>query len=213
MVAFPIDAIIGAAGSVIGGLLGDKPKTMSPRKQILSTVKGAREAGIHPLAALGSGASYQTVGGGGGAGSAIGAGLERLAAGLANQKTEAEIQATHADTEARKAQAELFRAQSRSILTNATKAAIGGPSMGDKAKTLTMFGGKIARDPRAFSSAQDVQDDFGDIAENIVGVPSLAWSALRSMDAALPTDKQLYDAFSRWSTRPSYSFRGGRYAH
>lgn len=211
MTGFPIDALIAAGGTVLGQVLG-KSKERSPREQILSTVKGARQAGIHPLAALGSGASYSTVGGSSSIGSAIGAGMEKFAAHLANQKTEEEIGALRADTEARRAQAELYRAQSRSIISAAGSHATGGPrpGSGDVAKNLKMFGQDIQRDPTKFSTAQDVQDEFGDIVENFVGLPSIAWSVGQNINKRLPTDAEIVDYLRGKS---GYNFKGGRYAH
>lgn len=179
MGGFPIAAAVQAGGSIISSLLQKKPKVISPRKQILSTVQGAREAGIHPLAALGSGAGYTQVGGGSTVGSAIGSGLEKLGMQLANQKTEEEINATKADTQARLAQADLFRAQSRSIIANATSGVRGGAVRSSPVKDITLFGDTIRRNPANFSSAQDVSDEYGDLAEALVGIPSMLDAASR----------------------------------
>lgn len=173
MGGFPVAALVQAGGSILSSALQGKPKVRSPGQNIRSAVETARKMGIHPLAALGSGASYQTVGGGSTTGSAIGSGIERLGAALANQKTEEEINATKADTEARLAQADLFRAQSRSIIANAASGVRGGAVRSSPAKDITGFGATIRRDPSLFSSAQDVSDEFGDVAENLIGIPSM----------------------------------------
>jgi len=213
MAAFPVEALIAAGGQILSSALGGS-KTMSPSKQIQSTVKGARKAGIHPLAALGSGAQYTQVSGGVNAGDAIGAGMTELAKGMAAQKSDAEVDALKASSEAQRAQADLYRAQSRTLISKTRSAAIGGPRVDDqppKAKKLRMFGSDIERDASRFSTAQDVQDEFGDVAENVVGIPSFGWSALRAADKALPTDQQIMDALSRWSRRPAYQFNQGNY--
>lgn len=166
MPAFPIAAAIGALGSIGSSLFAPKPKTISPKKQILSTVAGAREAGIHPLAALGSGAQYTQVGGGSSTGSAIGDGLQTLAANLANQKSREEIEALRADTRARNAQAELYRAQSRSLISRATGSAREKPA-------LKIAGLSVSKNP-GWSDAQDVQDRYGDLIENVYGLGVVA---------------------------------------
>lgn len=207
MVGFPIAALVGAAGSVLGGILGKPkpPKERTPREQILSTVQGAREAGIHPLAALGSGAGYsysQDVGSGS-AGTAVGAGIQKLAEGLAMQKSEEEIKALQADTDARTAQAELYRAQSRTLQSRISSRAIGGPPVSDQMPPeITMFGGKLRRDPNAFSSAQRVQDEYGDIMENVVGIPSFGWSVIRAMDERNQRRQQKFFDYTRSRSAP-----------
>lgn len=215
MGGFPIGAIVQAGGSIISSLLQKKPKTITPRQQILSTVKGAREAGIHPLAAFGSGAGYTQVGGGSSVGSAIGGGLERLGAQLANQKTEEEINATKADTQARLAQADLFRAQSRSILANAASGVRGGAVRSSPVKDITGFGATIRRDPSLFSSAQDVSDEFGDVAENLIGIPSMIQAAGRkALDWYGDTQVGKLDkAFEQyWKKRATqYQFNRGKW--
>lgn len=56
-----IAAGIGAFGNLAGGLLGRR-KGKSPGDAIRSSVKAARQLGLHPLSVLGSGATYAPVG-------------------------------------------------------------------------------------------------------------------------------------------------------
>lgn len=198
MVGFPLGAIVGAAGNILGGILGKpKVKERSPADQIKSTVKGAREAGIHPLAALGSGAgySYST------AGSPIGEGVSRAASILASQKSQAELDALAADTEARRAQADLYRAQSRTLIQRSANKAIGGPPVDTTPNPIRMFGVPITRDPSKFSKAQDAQDEFGDIVEQLVGVPSFVYSTGKEAIKQIPTDREILDKFRRYYDR------------
>lgn len=92
-------------------------------------------------------------------------------------KSQEEINALRASTNANQAQAELFRAQSRTILSRAAGAVRGGPPVDDQPRELRMYGAKVKRDPKAFSRAQQVQDEYGDVVENIIGIPSFMWSA------------------------------------
>jgi hypothetical protein len=201
MSAFPLGALISAGGSIISSMFGSKPKERSPADTIKSTVKGARAAGIHPLAALGASPQYSYGSSvGSSSGSAIGAGLEKAGMALAARKTEEEIDQIKADSEARRAQAELYRTQSRTIIQKAANQAIGGPRIdgGRPPKTIRIGGVPFTRDPKRFSSAQDAQDEFGDVIENIVGIPSFVWSGIRSAGDAIPSDKEIIDAAKRW---------------
>lgn len=182
MSEFPAAAVAQAIGGVASALI-NQPKTMSPRKQILSTVRGAREAGIHPLAALGSGATYSQVGGNSVLGDAVGSGISAIGRAMETEKSQAELDSLRADTDARRAQADLYKAQSRTLLSRAARNALGGPPLQDTPPNLKIFGGGVTRDPNMFSSAQKVQDEFGDIMENVVGIPSFAWSVGKNVDS------------------------------
>lgn len=201
MSVFPIAAALQAGGSILGSIL-NKPKVISPRQNILSTVKGAREAGVHPLAALGASPSYQTVSGG--VGDAVAGGISKVAAALATEKSQGEIDALAASTDANKAQAELFRAQSRTLIARSRSAAIGGPRVNDDPQPVKAFGGTLMRDPKMFSSAQRAQDEYGDFIENLVGIPSAIWAGARGADRwlsklGIPNDAEVWEAIKRWS--------------
>lgn len=194
--AFPVAALLQAGGQVISSIFNkpDKPKVISPAEQIASTVKGAREAGIHPLAALGAQPGYTTVSGGPSnpVGSAVGEGMKSLGQSMAQELPAAQVANLAADTDARKAQAELYRAQSRTMIANAQRAAIGGPKLNaDTPKPITSFGITGTRDPKKFSSAQDVSDEYGDIVESLHGAASLGSTVL---DKVAGPGKPLSDA-------------------
>jgi hypothetical protein len=199
MSAFPLGALVSAGGSVLSSLFG-KPKERSPSDTIRSTVAGARRAGIHPLAALGASPSYSYGGPTSSAGSAVGAGLEKAGMALAARKTEEEIDQIKADSEARRAQADLYRTQSRTLIQKAANQAIGGPRIdgGRPPKTIRIGGVPFTRDAKRFSSAQDAQDEFGDIIENIVGIPSFIWSGTKAAGDSIPSDREIIDAAKRW---------------
>lgn len=120
-----LGSILGGIGSIIGGIGGltqSQPKVMSPRKQILSTVKGAQQAGIHPLAALGAAPQYTTVGGGTNKLAGIGEGLSQL--GRAFDQTQKQVQQSEIDVN--QAQAQLLRTQAHAIGNNAAQQVRGG---------------------------------------------------------------------------------------
>jgi len=195
-------ATLAKVGGEIASQLFNKPKVRSPRETILSTVQGAREAGIHPLAALGASPQYQTVSGGVSTGSAIAAGVSSLgqAAGesLAGGSQEKLLAAS---TEAQLAQAELFRAQSRSLIAGAASAAIGGPDLTwdprlpETASPMKLFGQDfVPRD--GDPPAQRAQDWYGELGEMIQGLSNF----MRSNPGSLPTDdfdKKVYSWMKR----------------
>lgn len=218
MAAFPLAALVQAGGSIISGLMQKKPKTYTPAQQIESTVQGARKAGIHPLAALGASPGYTTVSGGATAGSAIGAGMESLGRSMASQLPKAQLDQIAASTDAQRAQAELFRAQSRTLLSKTANAAVGGPRVdGDKLPpTLKVFGHDVKRKHKLFSSAQDVSDEYGDLIEALVGIPSFGSAISSNVDRFLEkkglTDRQLIDSAKRAAKKVyRYRFNNGRY--
>lgn len=212
MSAFPIGALIQAGGTILGGLLQKKPKVYTPAQNIASTVKGARAAGIHPLAALGASPGYTAVGGGPSVGSAIGDGLDTLGRSLASQKSDAEIAALNSNTEVNKAQAELYRAQSRTLVARATNAVRGGPRINDQPPTAPLsFMGTKLNPVSGTSPAQSWQDRYGDVIENAVGIPSFFYDSASHINKALPTDREIWEGMKRWFQSRNYNPRAGQY--
>lgn len=100
MAAFPWDAVIGAAGSVLGSVLGGKGTSAKKQAKLAwknqekawlrgpqLMVEGAQRAGLHPLTVLGSNFSapgVQVVDGQSGWGDAIGSALQAGAQGVAD---------------------------------------------------------------------------------------------------------------------------------
>lgn len=208
-----LSALISAAGPIIGSLLAPKPKERTPRDTIMSTVQGAREAGIHPLAALGAQPQFQQVGGGGvSTGTAIGEGISEIGRQMGAAPAEKGNAAlVAASTEAQLAQAELFRTQSRTMIANAANAAIGGPSLKGSGPPLwserdaqsdapmQLFGQNFIPRP-GDPPAQRAQDWYGEAGEFIQGLSNF----VRSNPGSLPTDdldKKLMQMFRSWYVR------------
>ena len=100
MPGFPWDAVIGAAGNVVGGLLGGKKDSAKKQAKLAwkqqekawlrgpqLMMEGAQRAGLHPLAVLGgswSAPGVQVVDGQSGWGDAIGSGLQAAAQGASD---------------------------------------------------------------------------------------------------------------------------------
>jgi len=192
----PLSVALTVGGNIIGKMLEKKPKVISPKETILSTVQGAREAGIHPLAALGAQPQFQQVSGGISTGSAIGEGISEIgrSMGAASGET-ANEKLMNASTEAQLAQAELFRAQSRTLIADAANSAIGGPGRkgsgpplwneraAESEAPMILFGQDFV--PREGDPpAQRAQDWYGEAGEFIQGLSNF----LRSNHDSLPTD-------------------------
>jgi len=203
-------ATLAKVGGDIASQLLNKPKVRSPRETILSTVRGAREAGIHPLAALGASPQYQTVSGGVSTGSAIASGVSSLGASAeASQAQGGQDALIKASTEAQLAQAELFRTQSRTMIAQASASAVGGPAPGGGAPTwdsarqhtdspMSLGNWKITPRPGDVS-ADRASEWYGELGEFLQGLNNLARSG------SLPTDdfdKKMY-AWMKRNKRPS----------
>lgn len=189
-------AMIASKGADIVSSLLNKPKERTPRDTILSTVQGAREAGIHPLAALGASPQYQTVAGGVSTGSAIAAGVSDIGRTLSERPAQdANAALTRASTEAQLAQAELFRTQSRTMIADAANAAMGGPSLkgsgpphwnerdAQSDAPMQLFGQNFIPRP-GDPPAQRAQDWYGEAGEFAQGLSNF----IRSNRGSLPTD-------------------------
>jgi len=196
VLAAVLPAAISAIGGIVASKMAPKPKERTPAETIVSTVQGAREAGIHPLAALGAQPQYQTVGQGSSVGSAIGEGISEVGRAIGAAPAEKGNAAlVAASTEAQLAQAELFRTQSRTMLANAANAAIGGPALkgsgppswdvqsAQSSAPMQLFGQDFV--PRSGDPpAQRAQDWYGEAGEFIQGLSNF----MRSNPGSLPTD-------------------------
>lgn len=196
--------MLGSIISTIGGLFGAKMNRDAAKDQqaavermnatkVQTTVKDARAAGIHPLAALGSpvAGSWATPVGQPGYGDAVADGAARLGSAIDNRGKDDLTQATIA-TERAKARnldadtaAKLADAQRTTLSAAARRggqsldvAALGKP---DPVQPITAFGRTFSRDPRKFSSAQVATDEFGEIADWVIGAPSLLEAATRDV--------------------------------
>lgn len=117
---FPWGAVIGAAGSVLGSVLGSGSKTIGPGKALKKTVRAARESNIHPLAALGASSAYTVPGSGVGQG--IGDAARELGSAIDNMRDPAKKSAVAVNV----AQADLLKAQTNAINQEIAANARGG---------------------------------------------------------------------------------------
>lgn len=208
----PLSVALTVGGNILGKLFEKKPKVISPKETILSTVQGAREAGIHPLAALGAQPQFQQVSGGVSTGTAIGEGISEIGRTMgASAGDSANEKLMLASTEAQLAQAELFRAQSRTLISDAANAAIGGPgrkgsgpphwgvATAESEAPMQLFGQNFV--PREGDPpAQRAQDWYGEAGEFIQGLSNF----LRSNHGSLPTDdidRKIADYVRSWYVR------------
>jgi len=201
---FPFGALIGAVGSLVGSSISSKSNASATaaanraniaaqkkinqknikaqmevnKNQIQWLVRDAQKAGIHPLAALGSSVagniaapimsaptiqarSGDTVGTGIAAASAmVGQGIDTW---LARQNTALQNEALM-----------LQNAQSRTMIAQSRAAVNGAP-------VLQAFGLPLQRNAGLFASGQDVQNEYGEPGEWVIGAPSLAESFGRAL--------------------------------
>lgn len=134
--------LISAAGSLLGGLFGGESQKVNDNQlaqswtkmfhQVAITAQDAKDAGLHPLSVLGSGApnyspaNTQLTNSGLGAGIA-GAG-DALAAIFNKMKTPEEQARERAETDLLTAQADQIRMQSGRLQTDIVAASRGGPT-------------------------------------------------------------------------------------
>lgn len=176
-----LPALIGAAGSLIGGLMNrsatDKHNARAEVRddnKVQRLVADSRAAGIHPLAALGSsiaGTSAMTVPNTA-AGDAVAAGASQFAANMPTSRSALEDDLLRANIRVANAQEKqlLADATSRTLVAASRAGAVGGAMPTSTDVILpTPFGvpGLPVANP---GLAQDSQDHFGDIVENIYGI-------------------------------------------
>lgn len=173
-----LDAIIGAGASIFSNQQTNAANKKIMQNQVQWRVADAKAAGIHPLAALG--ANVQPVPSQPLLGDAAIGGLQQAAKELVPDEA-AERQA-RANARLTEAQADLATAQSRTIAAQARQppGATRGGNRNDTPPEVRVFGERLRRDASRFSSAQRVQDEYGDIPENVVGLPSMLWAMLQA---------------------------------
>lgn len=173
------------------------------RPSIQRLVKDARKAGIHPLAAMGSNiaggyGSAGSVYSGNAAGDALNSvqrpnSLQTENARLQNEALKADIERTRADT----ARIVAASATSRSDIARAVS---GTRNNDDSPVPVKLFGGTLMRDANRFSSADRAQQEYGEIAEHIVGLPAMfdaAWRGLTAMPKSIPSGRLPGSQWSR----------------
>lgn len=189
MAAFPWSAVIGAAGSAASAFFG-KPREYSfsdwkkqadyshaqnkemAQNAIRWRAADAREAGIHPLAALGGGVSFGSAqpvptssgsSGGSGAGDAVGAGLAELGRQLATQRSALENEKLRADIQQSRSVADWYEARSRTLLAGGRAAAVGATT-GQISPPGKLMGMDISPNPNT-SDAEWFQRRYGEAGE------------------------------------------------
>lgn len=142
-----LGSLLGAAGSIFGGLLGASQASKDRAFQKKFAQNGiqwraadARKAGIHPLAALGASTPSYTPVGDGGLGSAIAQGTAALGDAVNSGTAKKNDPVTQSQLEVNRAQTDLLKAQTVSTLANVragSQGAVGGkvalPNPSDKA--------------------------------------------------------------------------------
>lgn len=183
-----LGGLISAAGGLLSGILGDKAASKQNQQQIAAIrannraieqqnakriqtlVKDARAAGIHPLAALGSSVagSFATpqaaYGGAPITGSAAGDAVKAFGDNLQVDNEQGALQ-----RELLKAQIRNVDASTANLLSQATSR---GSFAADTNSTRLFPFGELHDDP-GFSTAQQIQDKYGDIAENVFGTAKM----------------------------------------
>lgn len=193
--AFPLLAAgIGAAGSLLSGIMGNKAADKANKQQIAAiqaanrraekldatkiqrVVADAKMAGIHPMAALGSpvAGSFATpqaaYGGQPRSGSAIGDAMETFGQSVASIPSSTPLQ-----DQLTKAQIANVQASTANLISEATSrtqianARLGGQSLSTAGSSV----GAWEVMPRRPGAAQKAQDDYGDIWEQLFGTANI----------------------------------------
>lgn len=199
------DALIGggisAVGSLLGGLFGSSSNNHAGRDQrqatsyairasVLDKVAAAKEAGISPLYALGAPvmSASSAVGSPSASGDTLGQSLAAMGqdVGRAVAATQSAAQRQLQNLTLQKAGLEndYLRAQIASI--NARTA----QQMGPARPAVDLPGDFGSLTPSGKTTAQDVQNEYGDIAENLFGLGHMTEDGIRS--------------FYHWAFDPSY---------
>lgn len=167
------------------------------RRRIKALVDGARDAGIHPLVAMGSsgsgGFAAPVLGGQSSWGNAIGEAFSTAAELYSQDADRAErarefeyrrgqdddsrfqqiladqAQAKRDQLNERLVEAQIMESRSRTALDLARARAVGAMGSGSPT-TLTDALGNQLTPPSGRASAQEMQDEYGDIVENVYGV-------------------------------------------
>lgn len=183
--AFPIGAVLGLAGSILG-----KPKTTSAGQNLTSTLAAAAEAekyGFNPLEALRSGAA--------GIGPSVSGGIPGLASSLAavgDAIDPAVKRAQRQDEERRKLDLDLARIkldQARSgFALPQGGSATRGAALGNRAeawaspgsantvtrhnpeRTSVQVGGTMVKPDKGWSDAEEIERRYGDVASWAYGL-------------------------------------------
>lgn len=200
-----IPSLISAGGSLLSGIFGDKAATKQNRAQMAAIkdqnayikrfnkqqmerednriqrlVVDARAAGIHPLAALGAGGGGSgsfampeaVYGGAPVTGSAVGDAIKAFGDTLPMVNEQGALQ-----TELLRAQIRNVDASTANLIAEARRTTM---SSAVKAASNTSFADVKLQEQPDTSTAQEVQDRYGDIIENIFGIAKLGRDVVAS---------------------------------
>lgn len=173
MAAFPWGSIISAGGSLLGGLFDNsfdakQAKIAREREDnfIQRRTADAKEAGIHPLAAIGANHTGGYAAPTSSVGDAVGDAANALGAGVdaaKNPLADAQLSVLRSEADRNAAEAELARATSRTTIASMRR---GGQTLStdvvEAPRTLKLGDRSVVMKG---SSAQDIEDEIGEIGE------------------------------------------------
>lgn len=171
-------SLIGAATSLVGGLF-NRSEAAKERKaratRIQTTVKDAKAAGIHPLAALGAASNFSPVVSGFGdtvsqAGAAVANAMPEGKSSKGGALDDLNKEQIRANIEATRAQTELYRSQALNASAEARSRAVG--AVGGK-NTVPQFGGMDVPYMPKTSTAQELEDKHGELGDMLAAIATL----------------------------------------
>lgn len=214
-----LGALLSAGSSLLGGLLGksaaDKDRKLQKKAMtegIQMRVADAQKAGVHPIYALGAPTFSPSPVGTGGIESAF-ANMGSALSDVTNKKQGHVGKSILAGMDALTLERaglenELLRAQIR----NANRAGL-PPAVGPTSDLLLPLGNRktVPMTPGPSSTAQRIQDEYGDLAENVYGSARAAVDISDNLLARTGIKQFLNYYFSRPAGRPGgYPRFGGR---
>lgn len=189
-----IGGVLSAAGSILPGII-KKKKKINP---ILQRVNWGKQAGIHPLVALGANVNWDNWAQSPyGWGDALGAGLQELGDvgsyidsamereseredraeyeryGRMERAQDRSLQSARDRLDKARIEAEITEARSRTALNEAKLRVIGatgGLNISDPNQPIRLGIGELDTTVSGMSPAQTVQNEYGDFAESVYGV-------------------------------------------
>lgn len=198
-------ALIGAGGSLLGGLFGSKKSTINAQRAeaqfdaqmdqtIQRRVADAKKAGLHPLFALGAspGASpTATISGQSDSGSLIGQGIGQAARHVAkalDPTTRAQLKNLESSSEANFAQAQLYRSQAKRAEVEANHTAVrtyaATETPAPKLLPLKGVAGDIIANP--YSKPEEIEAVWGDAVGDFYNVTNWLGALLKKYGLKMP---------------------------
>lgn len=212
MVLSIIGDLIGAAGSLIGGNAAAKAQAKANKAQldfqknfIKYRVGDAKEAGIHPLAALGASANYSPMAVTGmadaitQAGAMLGDGIKSMVSQKAKAPMEnLQMGLIQSNIDTNKAQADLYRAQALNVAQEARNAALG--AVGGKMRPINLEQEVTMPDGRKVKTVDpQLGMDWGEWSNTVARHYGQAW-----LDQLLEYSKKQGQAYDARKTKQGY---------